>query len=386
VVGKGDEQAGTGAQTANVILVTSSLGCGGAERVLSDMANYWSKLGWQVAFATWSGREVRDFYPLDRRVRREWLDVDSPNDSSVAKLRAHARRKRRLRALVAEIQPDAVLSFIDWSNVVTILATRGLDTRVVVSERVHPAHHPDLARTWKALRKLVYRMADRVVAQTTDVQQWLSSNCGARTETIPNPLRDLPLMHCERQPMILGVGRLRPQKGFDLLLRAFAEARRHFTGWRVLIVGAGPERDALMKLARELGIDACVEIVEPRKDIEVLMASAGIVVQPSRFEGFPNVVLEAMGMGAPVIAADCQSGPSEIIEDGVNGRLVPVEDVDELANAMTDLMSQPHLRARLGAAAKSVRWRFGQEQIMNMWEQCLVPSRSGEAFDRGERD
>ncbi len=104
------------------------------------------------------------------------------------------------------------------------------------------------------------------------------------------------------------------------------------------------------------------------------MSRAGLVVQPSRFEGFPNAVLESMGMGAAVISADCPAGPAELIEDGVNGRLVPVDDVFTLSRVMGDLMADPALRARLGREALKVRERFRQESIMARWEALLLPS------------
>jgi GalNAc-alpha-(1->4)-GalNAc-alpha-(1->3)-diNAcBac-PP-undecaprenol alpha-1,4-N-acetyl-D-galactosaminyltransferase len=112
------------------------------------------------------------------------------------------------------------------------------------------------------------------------------------------------------------------------------------------------------------------------KDIESWMSRASLVVQPSRFEGFPNVVLEAMGMGAAVICADCRSGPAEIISDGVNGRLVPVEDVATLTEVMSELMRQPEERARLGNEAKKVRQAFRQDLVMTHWEHCLAPALS----------
>ena len=109
-----------------------------------------------------------------------------------------------------------------------------------------------------------------------------------------------------------------------------------------------------------------------RRDVEAWMRRAGLVVQPSRFEGFPNVVLEAMGSGAAVISADCPAGPAELIENAHNGCLVPVDDYLELANTMADLMSQPEKRARLGREALRVQERFGQARVMALWESALL--------------
>ena len=358
-----------------VVLVISSLQGGGAERVLSDMANYWAARGLCVTLATWSGHETKDFFAVDPAVGRAWLNVVSHNKTSVNKLCAHIRRVRKLRKLLMDVRPDVVVSFIDWSNVLTIVAARGLGVRLIVSERIHPGYNSGLSRPWKVMRKLLYRRAQAVVAQTDDAASWLRRKCGATTWTIPNPLRKLPDFLVQREPLILAVGRLSKQKGFDLLLRAFAGLCREFCSWQMMIVGAGPEKTALMKLRDDLGLETQVQFLEPIKDIELLMSRAGLVVQPSRFEGFPNVVLEAMGMGAPVISAECPSGPATIIQDNKNGRLVPVDDVAELAEAMRELLSQPDLRSRMGNEAMKVRQRFSQDVVMKTWEMCLFPDK-----------
>ena len=362
---------------SHIVLVTGSLQCGGAERVLADMANYWARRGSRVTFATWSGPEVADFFQLDPRVRREWLNVPMPGTSLRHQLQASFRRVRRLRGLLKETRPAAVLSFIHTSNLLSILAALGLGTRIVVSERMQPAVDPTLSRFWKLLRRLLYRWSDVVVAQSSDAARWITENCGKDAVVIPNALRPLPLLECERQPLILAVGRLTHQKGFDLLLRAFAGIAPEFEDWRVAIAGDGRERENLVRLRNELQISERVELVGQVSDIENWMSRAGLVVQPSRFEGFPNAVLESMGMGAPVIAADCPSGPSDLIEDGVNGRLVPVEDVATLGKVMAELMSQRALRDTLGREAAKSRHLYNQDAIMAKWEACLVPDATG---------
>ena len=223
------------------------------------------------------------------------------------------------------------------------------------------------------LRKLLYSRAGAVVAQTEDAANWLRKTCSAKACVIPNPLRNLPVLGTDREMLILAVGRLYRQKGFDLLLKAFARIHNNFEDWTVEIVGEGPEKSSLLELRDQLKLNEKVILADPVKDIESLMSRAGLVVQPSRFEGFPNVVLEAMGMGAPVISADCPSGPAEIIKDGIDGRLVPVDDFVALAKVMQELMSQPELRTSLGNEALKVRQRYRQESIMELWEECLIP-------------
>jgi GalNAc-alpha-(1->4)-GalNAc-alpha-(1->3)-diNAcBac-PP-undecaprenol alpha-1,4-N-acetyl-D-galactosaminyltransferase len=356
-----------------VVLVTGTLQAGGAERQLSQMANYWAAKDWKVILATWSGPELADFYSLHARVVREHLHVRCSRRTIFARVRANLNRVLKLRKLLSATRPDALLSFMTESNLLTILAGVGFETRVIVSERIHPALHTSVPRMWRILRRLLYVRADDVVAQTRDAAQWLESHCRTSVSVIPNALRVLPEPSGERRSMIVSVGRLTYQKGFDLLLRAFARIAPRFGHWKLVIIGEGDERQSLATLRRELMLDDRVEFVGQIPDVVDWMVHAGLVVQPSRFEGFPNVVLESMGLGAPVISADCRAGPSEMIEDGVNGRLVPVEDVEALAHVMADLISRPDERAKLGRAASRVRDRYGEGMIMSRWEACLFP-------------
>jgi glycosyltransferase involved in cell wall biosynthesis len=352
-----------------VLLVTGTLQCGGSERQIADMANFWAAGRMGVTLATWTGPEAADFYRTDQRISRVHLDVGTTN-----KVQGNLQRILKLRKLLSETRPDAVLSFLTRSNVPTILAGLGLGFRVVVSERTQPAHETGLPPLWRLFRRLVYPWAGEIVCQTRATAEWIQDNWDRKPVVIPNALRSLPEPPDVREPLILGVGRLVREKGFDLLLQAFARIAAAYPDWRLAILGEGLERPNLLRLRDELGLADRVEFQGHLQDIESWMGRAGLVVQPSRFEGFPNVVLESMGMGAAVISADCPAGPAELIEDGVNGRLVPVEDIAALSRVMAELMSDPDECERLGREAMKVRERFRQESIMSQWEALLLPS------------
>lgn len=341
--------------------------------MLADMANYWNRKGWRITLATWAGPASKDFYDLDSGVRRIWLDIGERRPPLLGRLWSYFRRIRKLRAALAMARPNAVLSFIDTSNVMTLLACAGARWRVVVSERSNGAANERMSPIWRALRVATYWTADAVVSQTPDAARWISHRCRVQATVIPNPLRALPDIESPRELMVLAVGRLSREKGFDLLIWAFSGLAQEFVDWRLVIIGDGPERSSLLCLGEQLGLGERIELRAPERNIESWMASAGLVVQPSRFEGFPNVVLEAMGMGAAVISANCRSGPAEIIKDGVNGRLVPVEDVAVLVRVMSELMRHPEERARLGNEARRVRQDFRQDLVMQKWENCVAP-------------
>jgi glycosyltransferase involved in cell wall biosynthesis len=370
---------GSGARSA--LLITGTLEAGGAERVLSDMANYWSRRGWRITFATWSSPATPDFYTLDPAIRRVWLDVGG-NSSVVTRLWANVTRVRRLRALLRDTKPDVLLSFIDIPNVLALLASAGLGLRTVISER----HNPDqterfgayegayaLAGPWRLLRRLLYRRAAAVTALNADAAKWISRECGVPVQVIANPLRVLPEITGEREKLVLGVGRLNVQKGFDLLIDAFSKVAGDFPDWRLLILGNGPDRARLLEQRSRSPFAARIELRDAVRDVEAWMARAGLMVLPSRYEAYGNVMLESLAMGAPTITTRC-AGPMSFVVDGVNGRLVPVENTDALAAAMRELMADARARESLGGEGRRVRETHRQELIMDQWEKCLFPA------------
>ena len=358
-----------------IVFVTGSLGGGGAERQIAELANRFAARGCDVALATWTGPETPDAYALDPRVRRVRLNLAAPA-SRAGVFVFLWRCVNGLRDVFRRERPDVVVSFITMMNVLTILASRGLGLRVVVSERVHPELDATVTGVWHVLRALTYRFADVVVSQTRDAAAWIAARFPVRSVVIPNLLRELPSPGPGREPVVLAVGRLAHQKGFDVLLEAFARVAPQSSGWRAEILGEGPELESLRALRDSLGLASCVTFAGFVCDIEERMGRAALVVQPSRFEGFPNVVLEAMGMGAAVISSDCKAGPSDLITDGVDGYLVPVDDAGALAARIGELMRDAALRERLGAAAQRVRARFSATQIIPEWVAALEIERA----------
>ena len=171
---------------------------------------------------------------------------------------------------------------------------------------------------------------------------------------------------------VLAVGRLTPQKGFDLLLEAFARIAADFTDWRLVILGSGTDRDALVEQATQLGIAESVELLGWTAEVASWFSNADLFVLSSRYEGFPNVLLEAMAAGVPVISFDCESGPREIVRHELDGLLVPAGDVAALASAMQRLMADETLRHTYGQRGREVTERFSVAEFFRRWQQVLA--------------
>lgn len=359
----------------SVLLVSGTLAAGGAERVIAEMANYWATRGWATTIATFAPPQVPDFYRLAPTVERCWLDDGAARKPRWALAGVMFRRVRALRRLILKRRPDAILSFIDIPNITTLASGLGLGCRIVVSERGTLGGNRSLSQYqlglhWRVLRWALYRRAAAVTALNEQTAAWLARHCSVAVEVVPLALRPLPSVTVPREPFILAVGRFHRVKGFDLLIRAFARISREFPGWRLVLLGEGPEGNRLDALAAELGIADRVELRPPAGQIDDWLARAGIVAQPSRSEAFGNALLEAMAMAAPVVSTAC-AGPASFMRDGANGRLVPVEDVAALAAALRELLADPALRERLGDAASQVREAFRQDRVMAQWESIL---------------
>jgi len=170
---------------------------------------------------------------------------------------------------------------------------------------------------------------------------------------------------------IIALGRLSGEKGHDLLIQAFAKVCSRHPQWILEIVGEGPARPSLEACRRSLGVDETVHLRGLTETPFDELNRADLFILPSRFEGFPNALCEAMAAGVPVISFDCPNGPREIIRDNVDGILVPPQDVNALAGAMDRLMSNPEERARLALRAPEILDRFGIEHIMKKWEETI---------------
>tara|TARA_B100000085_G_scaffold8864_1_gene7775 strand:- start:814 stop:1710 length:897 start_codon:yes stop_codon:yes gene_type:complete len=291
-------------------------------------------------------------------------------------------RYRLLRDVLLMHRPKRVLALLSKTNILCCAAAWDLPIHLVVSER----NDPRLQRMellWRWLRCLCYRRADVVTANTEGVLEALQEmGDWQRLELLPNPLpagvlhEDADPAH-GAEPEILAVARLVPQKGLDLLLRAFAELDPSLRGgWRVTLVGDGPERHRLQRLAADLAIGDSVVFEGFRSDPFTFTQRASIFALPSRFEGMPNALLEAMAAGLPAVVSDASPGPLEMVCDGLSGLVVPTENHLALAKALQQLIEDGHLRHRLGEAAREKLRSLDWSMVEPHWRSVLaLPAR-----------
>lgn len=363
-----------------VVFFVSSMEGGGAERVASLLCNRWAKAGHDVTLVPTYSKGGTCVYPLDHRVRLAYL-ADRVGDARKTPWTS-LRRLAAMRGLVREAGADVVVSFLTRVNVATLLATRGLDVPVVVSERVYPPEFP-VGFVPERLRRWTYPWASTVVMQSQRGLEWVRETMpGAKGVVIPNPcVHPLPGSEPRRDPsahlapdrrVVLAAGRLSPQKGFDTLIEAFAPLAARYPEWDLVIAGDGEERPPLEAAVAENGLAGRVLLPGRVGNLSDWYARADVFAMSSRVEGFPNTLMEAMAHGLPAVSFDCDTGPADIIRDGVDGWLVPpATGADGLRVALGQLLAHAGLRERMGEVAVSVRERFSPERVGADWNRVL---------------
>jgi GalNAc-alpha-(1->4)-GalNAc-alpha-(1->3)-diNAcBac-PP-undecaprenol alpha-1,4-N-acetyl-D-galactosaminyltransferase len=395
--------------SAEIILVCNNLDAGGIERVVSTLANEWSRRGRKVSVITL--HDHKRFYQLNSAVHH--VVVEQAGDSRLAHvLRALKRRlgselrkpkpslgfllgpainhfisesiqrihfslylafeTAGLRRVLKRVEAPLVISFGTPINVITIKACRGLGRRVIISERNDPGK---LVPSWGRLWKKYYRRAHLVTANTHAALRDMSTFVGgAPLAFVPNLLwppggnNHAARPNNSYPPLVLTVGRLVEDKAQDILLDAFARAGEDCEDWRLAIIGEGKLADTLRAQADDLGIADRVDWHGVVADPYEFYCRAEVFALPSRIEGTPNALLEAMSCGLAVVVSDGAPGPLELVEHGVTGLVVPVDDPLELSIALRRLMADRELRNRLGRAARKRVTEYDLPRALAMWE------------------
>ncbi len=363
--------------TRKILFLVGSMKVGGAERVAANLANAWNERGDQVTVViTYSGGG-ECFYDLGSGVVLRYL-ADAAGRRSRG-VRSYVERAIALRRMIRSEQADVVVSFLPNVNVAALLAARRLNVPVIVCEHTYPPLLP-VGAVWGRLRRWTYPLAKRVTMLTAEGLEWLESEIPkARGVVMPNPIPyPLPMADPRLVPdslllsgrkLLLAVGRLSEEKGVDRLLDAFSIVAPSNPLWDLVVLGEGPLRLALESRVEKLGLQDRVRLPGRAGNVGDWYARADLYVLSSRVEGFPNTLGEAMAYGCAAVSYDCDTGPRDIICDGVDGLLVrPVGDVPALAAALAGLMRDDAQRGRMGQQAVAVRERYSLKTVLAKWD------------------
>ena len=351
----------------SVVLVLSSLGAGGAEGVIAQLANHWARSGCRVTVIAFDHPADPIYHHFDDAVAFVRLGLP-PGGGRLAAVVRSAQRVRLLRATVRRLEPTLIVSFLLKINVTVLLACRGLGIPIIVSERNHPSRGAG-SPWWQWARVRLYPQAAAVVLQTEASRRALPPAVARRGIVIPNPVKQRSLrtgFSCTRT--LVAVGRLEEQKGFDLLLEAYAIVCRRHPEWQLVIWGEGGLRRELESQVKRLGLSDRVSLPGVTDNPGGWTDSASALVVSSRYEGFCNVIVEALASGVPVVSFDCEFGPADILDDGKFGLLVPPEDIIQLAAGLERMLSDAELRRCFSSKGIDRARDFSRDVVMSAWD------------------
>ncbi len=328
----------------------------------------------------------KERHDVDERVQRIRLGVMRPSHHALDRLLNTAKRLAAIRRSIKKIAPHVVLSFCDQTNISVLAATRRLGIPVVISERSDPSQQK-LGRVWEQARRSLYPRATKTIALTTSAATFLAPLCPGGVVVIPSAIQTPPLTSdraaASESKRAIAVGRLAPEKGWDRLIQAFAAATRSDPEWTLAILGEGNERARLEQLIKQHGLGDRVALPGWVRPVWDELANSAFFVLPSYYEGFPSALLEAMAVGVPSLAVDCESGPRAIINACANGELANGLLVENntlaLAAGIQRMMSEVEMREQLGRHGKTIVERFGWDEMVNRYEQILVEVSNNES-------
>jgi glycosyltransferase involved in cell wall biosynthesis len=354
---------------------------GGVERMIITIMNSMAERGHEVDLLTWDLAGAQSFYPMAPEITWHRLDMGAP--SIGATMRLKLKRAAKVRALVAARRPQAIVAFQDGPFRALSAYCMGLGIPVIAAERNAPTQfdHTRRGRRNRHIAFNAFRLARSIVVQCEDYRKLYPPFLRERIITIPNPVYPARLSSQPDQPdasgrfRILSVGRLSYQKNYESLIGAFSLIADKFPNWDLVIVGDGELYQKLQALIEAAGLSDRVRLPGAIPNPEEHYASAHIFCLPSRWEGFPNALAEALTHGLPAVGyADC-AGVNHLIAPPRNGLLAEGNgDCGSLARALSSLMADNQLRLEMGERGRLITSAFEPEAVMDRWERVLCQS------------
>ena len=342
-----------------IVFFDGNLKQGGAERVISLLANKLAQDGKRVCVLLYQDEEL--FYELDSRI--EVVSVQKET-----KTRNLIRNIKWIHQFFSE-HAEVAISFLATINIVALFAHFGLKCPIIVADRNDPRFVPSNYLIRKT-RDFLYTFADGVVLQTTQNKAYFSKKVQSKSIVIPNPVdlgekKGLGL-RVEKKNEIVSVGRLMPQKNQIMLIEAFSIIANEYPDYELIIYGEGPEREKLEKRTMQLGISSRVFLPGSVKNIYDLIARSQLFVLSSNYEGMPNALIEALCIGVPCLATNV-SGVSDLIKNGKNGEIIPVGDTCALAERLRVVLDDETKRDRYGRNATALNDLLSLQRILGVW-------------------
>lgn len=356
----------------NICLIIPSLQAGGMERVMSELAWYFSDRNDIELHLILYGINRDIFYPIPETTSFHKPTFEFDNSR---RFRSTLRTLKFLRKTIKSLKPDTILSFGEYWNSFVLLALLGLPYPVFVSDRCQP--DKPMGKLHTKLRRCLYPRAKGIIAQTKRAKEiYATQFFHENVMVIGNPVRHIKNngQKITKDNIILSVGRLIHSKHYDQLIKMFININQQ--GWKLVIVGDDALKQQnmirLKKLVKHHNAADRIILAGRQSNVECFYLKSKVFAFTSSSEGFPNVIGEAMSAGIPVISFDCVAGPSDMISNGKNGFLIPLFDYKAFESKLEMLMQDEELRARLGASARVSIQQFAVASVGEKFYQFIT--------------
>jgi GalNAc-alpha-(1->4)-GalNAc-alpha-(1->3)-diNAcBac-PP-undecaprenol alpha-1,4-N-acetyl-D-galactosaminyltransferase len=353
-----------------------SLRAGGAERVMSLLANYLDHIPfYKITIITFTSPGEKPFYKLSPDIHLVCLGgLPKASHSFVKKGVNIIRSIWNFWKTIRQIKPDVIIAFIDIVNFLALILTRGSGIPVVVSERYDPTTYPRNGLI-KLLRRFTYPWADKIIVQSSSVAKFFGKDFEEKIQIIGNPVfkpRKITSQEVNESNIhLISVGRLIPSKRMDVVIKVFRKVADHYPKARLTIWGDGPESATLHKIRKDLGLKHNVYLPGTSKEVWEHLTHGHIFLFASESEGFPNALCEAMARGLVPIITDYGSSAKDIIQNGKNGLMVEKNDFEELVRVVIWAVKDKVLRKNISAEALKISDTYSMNCIGKQWEECI---------------
>ncbi len=354
-----------------IAFVIGKLSNGGAERVISTLSNELIT-EYEVLIITFIKREP--FYPLNPKIKVvHCMEKKGNSKNFLQSLALNFKLVIKTCKVIKRERVDLMIGFITSANVIATVASKIMGIPSIISERNNPFVEK-VPKFWSVQRRFWYPKATHLVLQTQGVRKFYSDSIKEnKTSVIANPisktLTESRSVYDVSSRTILTIGRLAAQKNQQLLIKAFSNLDTD--DWTIKMIGIGKKKNELLALIQQLGLGNKIEIIEPKENIADYYNKAGIFAFTSVYEGLPNALIEAMHFGLPCISTDCDFGPSELIENGVNGYLVPMDNQKCFEEKLNALMTNENIRGQFSEKAKISTQKYENDPIVKRWGELI---------------
>jgi glycosyltransferase involved in cell wall biosynthesis len=357
--------------------IIDSLISGGAERVMSIVANKFTECGYYTTII--SKAQEPPFYKLNSNVKLVYLRTKVNYRNKATILFSRLKLYADIYYYLKSTRPDVVVPFLTNTNGVTIIVCKLLGLNVIASEHNNYKLNLNTFPVW-FIKRVIYPRASLLTVLTERDKKDYYGKFMNNVIVMPNPLSLEPVTDIDlikRDKIILSVGELIrvDQKGFDLLLEVFAQISPVYPDWKLIIAGSG-DPGYINQIINKLGLEEKVSLVGEVNDIQALMRMSSIFTMTSRWEGLPMVLLEAMSQGMACISFDCYTGPRELITNRWDGILIEDQNMEDFVTGLKELIDDKDLRINLGKKAIETSKQYLPGEIMHKWERIIEDSQN----------